>query len=215
MKTLKELQNELRTLVEDRDTERATYKFYSKVGKEAQEGETEIAKVIATLTKDEDSVEAKKLAEEFKFLDSGLKDLKVKLDSLKDNIKNDFVQKYFSAADEILTRVVEAADATITVSKSSETPKESFDKEAFFAELLTLMPHAAKIIVELKNKYTDISKTKNNPSVKVKTEALVSAYPGLIYFFKNVYDKLITRFDSKFNKLLERYNLKKDSNENI
>jgi hypothetical protein len=195
---------------EDHDEDKAEYIYLSKVEDLLEKESEEITKVVAILQNEKESKRASKLAQSFMSLDRRSKNLQLRLRELKDKIRNEVVQKYFEAADEAYTRVIEMTDATITISKKSTKTNEKFDKEGFYAELLTLFPEAALMLDQLKQKYTEVKEIEVEPTVKAAMkEALVLSPAGysLMMFLRRVFKRYVEKFDMKMAALKKKYQI--------
>ena len=84
------------------------------------------------------------------------------LSEMRDSFNLDAKQhvlQYFNAEDEVLTRVVETASLTLTLSKRTVKvvdPHEEADMEGFYQELLILLPELEDKLKILRQKYTKI-----------------------------------------------------------
>jgi len=195
---------------EDIKDDKAELIYLTKVEDLVEKGSEEITKVVAILQNEKESKRASVLAKSFMSLDRRSKDLQLRLKELKTKIRNEVVQKYFEAADEIYTRVIEMTDATITISKKSTRPSEKFDKEGFYAELLTLFPDAAKMLDQLKNKYTEVKEIEVEPTVKAAMKEAITISPAgyaLTMFLKRVFKLYLEKFDAKMSLLKKKYHI--------
>lgn len=210
MKRFKDYLKEAKKEVND---DRPEIMYLTKTEDMVDRSSEKITKVVAILNNEKESKQAMKLVAAFLSADRRIKQLGDKLKTLKGKIRNEIVQKYFDAADETFTRVVEMADATITISKKTERTSEKFDVEGFYRELLGVFPDAYTLLEELKVKYTDVKTSTVEPSVKVAVKEAM--FPIFMYWTK-FFPKLLRRFDLGFDNLLNKFHLKKeDSNENI
>jgi hypothetical protein len=108
-----------------------------------------------------------KLAKRYKHIDDLEKQLKTLRDSFNLDAKQHILQ-YFDAEDEVLTRVIETASMTLTLSKKTSEEKETIQFEGFYKELLGLLPELEDKLKILLDKYTKIETVERSPSLRVK-----------------------------------------------
>jgi len=185
------------------------YEYRTKTDKLTQKESDDVAKVVAVLKKKQSDASLK-LAKAFLSVDARAKQLKEKLEELKTKIRGEVVEKYFDASDEAFTRVIEMADAVITISKKTMMPGgEKFNADAFYKELLEIMPNVATTLEELKKKHTEILPDKEKAStISVKGEAF--SPDEIKRFFEMVIGKLLSIFDTKFAALKRKYGIDKE-----
>jgi hypothetical protein len=109
---------------------------------------------------------ATKLAKKYKEIDDLTKQLKDKRDLLNLDAKSHLLS-YFYAEDEVLTRVLETASLTLTMSKKTIEQSETINFEGFYKELLVLLPEIEDKLKILLGKYTVVSKNERSPALRV------------------------------------------------
>lgn len=124
----------------------------------------------------------------------------------------DTVADLFDATDEVLTRVVETASFTITLSKAEKgadkKPKESVDYEAIVRELQIMVPELEEKIKDLTKKFTEITPAKDSPvSLRVRSNVsegvidsvlkTIKGFVKTIFDWTKSYDKRLTVLKAK------------------
>jgi len=124
----------------------------------------------------------------------------------------DKVADLFDAADEVLTRVVETASFTITLSKAEKgadkKPKTSIDYEAIVKELQVMVPELEEKIKEITKKFTEITPAKDSPiTLRVRSKVdegvvgdilkSVKAFAKSIFSWLKSYDRRLAVLKSK------------------
>lgn len=126
----------------------------------------ELDRVIVHL-EGSDSAVATRLAKEYKTVYEQSKLLSAAEKELNGEAI-EYALDYFDAADIALTRVLETASLTLTVSKQHTRNTEEFDLEGFQTEILKLLPQSAKAINRLISKFTSLKSVDVKPKLSVK-----------------------------------------------
>lgn len=166
-----------------------------------KEAKGQVERVTALLRKNQ-SIAWNRLTEQYVELDTELKNLAERRDSLNSDLKLKATD-LFALEDEVLTRVIETSKLTITLSKKSMKPSvPKVDSDAVIKDLL-----AAEIVPELKNlvkklikAHTTMTKETEVPekmTVKVN-EGVIS---GAIDMLISAVRKMFTKLDSKIERL--------------
>lgn len=125
-------------------------------------------RVIAILTGNK-SGSFTRLAQRYKRLDRLTKLMKMERDKLNLETKLK-VKDLFDAEDEILTRVIDTASLTITLSKEQTQTIENIDIDAYVEELEQLMPGLEDQIAALRAKYTTVDTIERSESLRVRVK---------------------------------------------
>ena len=137
----------------------AHYRYETVAGKVVDAASDKVKKVVAVL-KDEALISsAKRLVESYRKVESKLDTLKSQLEEIKNEVRGPLLDSFFDSTEATLTRVIEAADATITISKASVVDdKPVVAYEEFVKEMIQLNPMLESAITDLLKKHTTIKK---------------------------------------------------------
>lgn len=123
-------------------------------------------RVIAVLTGNKSGAFTR-LAQRYKRLDRLTKLMKMERDKLNLETKLK-VKDLFDAEDEILTRVIDTASLTITLSKEQTQTIENIDIDSYVEELEQLMPGLEQQIAALRAKYTTVETIERSEALRVR-----------------------------------------------
>ena len=124
-------------------------------------------KVIAVLSGNK-SGKYTRLAQRYKRVDRLAKLLKKERDELNAAAKEQMAE-LFDEEDATLTRVIETASLTLTLSKETGPQKtEYFDVDGYVEALEGMVPELAEQIQALRKQYTTINEVTKKPSLRVK-----------------------------------------------
>ena len=142
-----------------------------------------------------------KLITEYEEVEKSLDALKEKRDALNTQVK-ERVSTLFDAGDEVLTRMVETASITLTLSKLTKTRKDTVNYKAALDHLVLLMPELKEQVDLLIEEHTEVEEKTTAPrlSSKLKEGIVDSA----IKSFKSLLSKVKTwarGFDKKLKTL--------------
>lgn len=222
---------ELHEAVEDSDT--VTYEFKNAKNK-PEFVKNQIVKCIATLKDRSWGVgPVKEIAAQLSSIKEKISALEVTEKELKNKVRTDIVDKYFTADEEVYTRVIVVSNILVQVSK--ESTRESFDKKGFFEQLykLGLTKDIIDQIEALRKQYTKESSVASSVTVKTedkhfipgkysKSEKKGTHYiPGhyneakgynesvetFIYWFKYTFKRLLHSFDTKLDTLKTKFGI--------
>lgn len=172
--------------------------------------EDRLDEVVAVLEGRQGSY-ATRLVREYKETHQKYKEVKEKRGELRDEVL-EYFGELFDAEDEIATRIVETAGATLQLDKPSSYTREKFDEEGFMEELLELVPELEDKLMQLKDKYTDVQKVQRSSRVRVKRESItgklrkawkvvkemVSNFVSGIMNWSRSYDKRLDQLKARF-----------------
>lgn len=155
-----------------------------------------------------------KIASRYERLEKAIKRMAEKRDELNAKLKEN-VESLFNAEDVVLTRVVETASFTMTLSKlikgSEQDPKVVVRYEEIAKELQTLIPDELQEQVDaIIAKYTETSiAADKSPALRVKAKLDENLTEGVVEFIQKVTTKLssfvrsITKWAIGYDKKLE------------
>lgn len=145
------------------------------------------------------------------------KQIKSEKDSLTPELKS-VVNDLFDAEDAFKTKYVETVSNIVTIAKDiKDSEKTEFDYQGFFDEASQMLEdNVLKVLMDLKEKYTNIKKVSGRSGslrdVKVK-ESLSSGFLGNLKNwasdYKNKIIKKIPILDKRFEILKRKYNVDK------
>jgi len=179
---------------------------YTEVKAKKKGAEQVVEKVIAEL-KGKDSGAWTRLTKQYIDLDDKLKDLTIDRNKLNDEIKAEAAD-IFDAADDVLTRVIETAQLTLTLSKKTKKPETTeVDHEKVVAGLLAskLTPAISKMLDELikaNSKIIEASEVPEKLTVKRNKVDEGFSFGSLKTWLANIVGKLrslIKDYDEKFD----------------
>lgn len=174
-------------------------------------------KVIATLSGTQSSGFTR-VGKKYKEIDRIEKEIAAQKKQLNAETKEK-MEELFDVEDEVLTRVVETASLTLTLSKQTAAKKAEYEKvseldaEGMLNELAEMLPDLTNTLNTLRKKYTKEVERVKSPAKSATTARLsapkfkkesVELNEGLsdwVQKFKTWASKKLSRFDSKFNKL--------------
>lgn len=201
----------IKQLLEARD-KNASYSFKEVKGK--------IDRVIADL-KGKQSAEWTKLSKQYIELDDSLKELSDKRDKLNAELKEKATD-LFDAEDEVLTRVIETAQLTLTLSKQTKKPaEEKVDSEAVLKALVEakLPLKIINMINELKEAHTKLTKETVTPEkLTVKRVEEDFSIKSLGAFISKVVGRLkgmLSSFDSSFDRVKKKVTMLESMDQSI
>lgn len=125
-----------------------------------------VDRVIAVLTGNKSGAWTR-IAQRYERLDRLQKLLKKERDKLNLDVK-DKIDVLFDAEDALLTRVIETAQLTISLSKATTANDVYFDIEGYVEELETLVPHLEDQLKVLREKYTTVEEIVKSPALRVR-----------------------------------------------
>lgn len=148
-----------------------------------------------------------RLTKRYERLDKAAKLLQERRDAVNAQMKEK-VEDLFDASDVVLTRVVETASCTITLSKAergeTKEPKVAVDYKAIVKELSEMVPELEEKLRELTLKFTKITPATDTPAalrVKVKVdEGISEMWAGIKKLIASI-KSWATGFDSRLEKL--------------
>jgi len=150
-----------------------------------------------------------KLAKKYKEIDNLEKQLSALRETFNLDAKQHILQ-YFNAEDEVLTRVVNTASLTLTLSKRVVKSEEVVDFEGFYKQLLVLLPEIEDKLKILKSTYTKIEKKETSPKLTVKipdtNESINEAigdFWSKVTSFGNQLLKVFTAWGSQYDSKLD------------
>lgn len=147
-----------------------------------------------------------KLGKKYYELKAGIEAVEKLQEELNAQIK-DKLRDLFNAEDEVLTRVAETAQFTLTLSKkpeATETKKTNYDK--VIAELLKLQPELQKQVDGLIEQFTEVKKNDPKPEtlrVAMKESAIGNVFQKLLNKFKSFLNS-VKNWGSSYDKKLDR-----------
>lgn len=175
-------------------------------------------RVVAVLSGNK-SGQFTRIAQRYRRINRLAKLIKKERDDLNQTVK-DKIKDLFNAEDEILTRVIETASLTITLSKEQTTTETYFDIEGYVEELEKLIPGLETQLKKLRKKYTTVDTFTKSAALRVKlkdkgeeeiTESLPDAINDLLGRVKNWANKVLQSveqwlisFDAKLDDLERR-----------
>jgi len=166
-----------------------------------------VEKVIAEL-RGQHSAAWTKISKQYIDLDAEIKKLQISKDELNALLK-DKATEVFDVEDEVLTRVVETAQLTITLSKKVKTPAhEEVDAEKVVealakADLPKDLRKMVNEIIQANTKTVAAKETPERLTVKINEHVTIS---GLAQFFQGIINHIqiaLSHFDSKYTKIAE------------
>jgi hypothetical protein len=186
---------------------------YTEVASKKNKAEQVVERVVAELS-GATSGSWTKLSKKYIDLDDDLKKLQLDRDKLNAAIKEQ-AQDIFDTADEVLTRVIETAQLSITLSKKSQIPEtKKVDYEAVVLSLTEaqLPEKLSKMIQELIDANTKIEPAKEVPEkLAVRRKKVDEAFG--IQSIKDAFTKIVSRikralgiFDDEFSRLKKQVN---------
>lgn len=186
---------------------------YTEVASKKNKAEQAVERVVAELS-GATSGSWTKLSKKYIDLDDDLKKLQLDRDKLNAAIKEQ-AQDIFDTADEVLTRVIETAQLSITLSKKSQIPEtKKVDYEAVVLSLTAaqLPEKLSKMIQELIDANTKIEPAKEVPEKLVVRRKKVDEAFGM-QSIKDAFTKIVSRikralgiFDDEFSRLKKQVN---------
>lgn len=186
---------------------------YTEVASKKNKAEQAVERVVAELS-GATSGSWTKLSKKYIDLDDDLKKLQLDRDKLNAAIKEQ-AQDIFDTADEVLTRVIETAQLSITLSKKSQIPEtKKVDYEAVVLSLTAaqLPEKLSKMIQELIDANTKIEPAKEVPEKLVVRRKKVDEAFGM-RSIKDAFTKIVSRikralgiFDDEFSRLKKQVN---------
>lgn len=186
---------------------------YTEVASKKNKAEQAVERVVAELS-GATSGSWTKLSKKYIDLDDDLKKLQLDRDKLNAAIKEQ-AQDIFDTADEVLTRVIETAQLSITLSKKSQIPEtKKVDYEAVVLSLTAarLPEKLSKMIQELIDANTKIEPAKDVPEKLVVRRKKVDEAFGM-QSIKDAFTKIVSRikralgiFDDEFSRLKKQVN---------
>ena len=142
-----------------------------------------------------------KLITEYEEVEKSLDALKEKREALNAQVK-DRVATLFDAGDEVLTRMVETASITLTLSKLTKSKKETVNYKAAVDHLILLMPELKEQMDELIEEHTEVEE-KETPS-RLTSKLKEGIVDSAIKSFKSLLSKVkawARGFDKKLKTL--------------
>lgn len=166
-----------------------------------------IEKVVLHLEGSE-SASVTRLAKRYDRLDISAKLMKDRRDELNNQLKM-IGDQLFDAEDSLVTRIVETASYTVSLSASekgeSKPPKKVVDYEKAYAELAALVPELTAKVEEITAKYTEMVKQKDTP-MALKVKAKVNE--GMMETLKSFVSRIVSwakGYDKKLSALKAKY----------
>lgn len=153
-----------------------------------------------------DSSVFSRLAARYERLDKAIKKMGEKKNELNEQLKTR-VEELFAAEDVVLTRVIETASFTLTLSKKQkQDPKKLVNYESIAAELVKLVPEELEAKVnEIYEAYTQIIPQEDkSPALRVKgklEEGVLDMLATAIKTVKGLLKKMLT-WGAKYDKKL-------------
>lgn len=172
---------------------------------EVKNAQDKVERVIASL-KGKESANWTRLTKEYVDLDDKLKKLNVERNALNSTIK-EAASEIFDVADDVLTRVIETAQLTLTLSKKTKTPASTeVDYEKVVKALLDakLVPTMKKMLDELiaaNSKAIAASEVPEKLTVKRNKVSEGFSLDSLKSWFSNLAKKIkgmLSSFDDDF-----------------